>query len=215
MPPALPLPGLDRLIAVCQHHSLPVKLSPPLPSAPKQGDLLFGEPCDPQLAAVYQRLGEAELGPLSLYRPGSEWMDLVPWNGRLREDGAVHFTSSLIFGQETGFSWYYGTVPRLAGTQGLQPVIHVDGYEAQYGVPVASSVDRFFDVYSRFLELMIKDPEYIHHGIAAISFPWAMPRFIAQDAPLMELVRTGRFDFLSNNYRDALEWLDELRSLKL
>ncbi|MBN1203942.1 MAG: hypothetical protein JXB05_03325 [Myxococcaceae bacterium] len=51
----------------------------------------------------------------------------------------MHFNASLIFSWEMGFSLYYGTVPRLADAQGLQPVVHVDGDEAQYAVPVASS----------------------------------------------------------------------------
>lgn len=211
MPTDAPLPGLDRLISICQRHSLPMKLPAPMSAAPKQGDMLFGEAVDPQLAAVYQRLGEAEFGPLSLCRPGPEWMDLVPWNTRLREDGAVHFNASLIFAWEMGFSLFYGTVPRLAGSQGFQPVVHIDGDEAQCAVPVASSVDRFFDVYSRFLERMVVDPEYIHHGVSILHFPWAVPQLIAQDAPLMAQVRAGRFDFLANNEQVALEWLRKLQ----
>jgi hypothetical protein len=205
-------PGLDRLIAICQRNHLPMKLPPPLPSAPKQGDTLFGEPLDPQLADVYQRLGEAEFGPLSLCRPGSEWTDLVPWNGRLREEGAIHFNASLVFGWEMGFSLYYGTVPRLADVQELQPVVHIDGYEAQYAIPIASSVDRFFDAYSRYLERMVADPEYIHHGVSALHFPWDMSQLIARDEPLMAQVHAGSFDFLTNNQKAAVEWLQKLRA---
>jgi hypothetical protein len=135
---------------------------------------------------------------------------MIPWNEQLREGDLAPYRSSLIFSEETGFPLYYGTVARLADVQGLQPVVHVNGYEA-YAAPVASSVDRFFDTYSRYLELMVVDIEYIHHGIASIGFPWSMTQLIAQDKPLMELVHAGRFDFMTNNFRDATQWLQELR----
>ena len=73
-----PLPGLDRLIAICQQHSLALKLSPPLASVPWTGELVLGEPFDPQLAAVYARLGSAEFGPLALYGPHSGDQGLLP-----------------------------------------------------------------------------------------------------------------------------------------
>jgi hypothetical protein len=214
MPDASDLSGLDRLTAVCKQHSLPLKLSPPLASAPQRGEIILGEPCDPQLAATYQRLGAAEFGPLSLYGPSSDRAGLIPRNEWLREYERVHLRSSLVFGWETGFAYYYGTVPQLADAQGLQPVIYIDNYEAQYAVPVASSVDRFFDAYSHYLELMVVDAEYIHSGITRINFPWSMPQFIARDEPLMKQVVDGRFDFLTNNDRDALEWIQKLRAAR-
>jgi hypothetical protein len=207
------VPGLSRLISGCQRHSFPLKLSPP-PSLPfKQGELVLGTPLDPQLAAVYQRLGAAEFGELALYSPTSEEKGLVATNELLRKYDSPEIQSSLIFGWEPGFALYYGTVPQLADSQGVQPVVHINGYEA-YAVPVASSVDRFFDAYSRYLELVAVDPEYLHHGVTIVNFPWAMTALIAQDEPLMELVRAGRFDFLTNNFRDAVQWIQELRDAK-
>jgi hypothetical protein len=204
------LPGLDRLIAVCQRHSLPLKLSPPLSSSPKHGAHVLGEPLDPQLAAVFGHIGGAKLGPLWLYSPGADRMDFIPWNEQLREGNLEPYRSSLVFGEQTGFPLYYGTVAKLADAQGLQPVVHVNGYET-YAIPIASTVDRFFNVYSRYLELMVVDLEYTHHGIAGIHFPSAVTQLIAHDEPLMELVREGRFDFLINYSRDAAIWLQELR----
>jgi hypothetical protein len=211
MPIDIPLPGLDRLIAVCQRHSLPVQLYHPLPSAPPQDELLFGEPFDPQLATVHHRFGGAELGRLALLRFGSEWNNLIPWNKSLREDDAIQFHSSLIFARETGFAFYYATVPRLANSQGIQPVVYIQAMEAPTSVPVASSVDRFFDTYSRYFELMVVDPEYIHHRIPEVSFPWSVPHLISRDELLMDQVRAGHFDFLAKDDPSALEWLQQLR----
>jgi hypothetical protein len=208
------LPGLERLIAICQQYSLPCKLSPPLASAPKQGESVFGEPLDPQLAGVYRRLGEAEFGPLSIFRPDFEWNGLIPWNAALRKYDSVHFRSSLVFAKKTGFALYLATVPRLADEQGLQPVVYIEAMDMLSAVPVASSVDRFFDTYSRYLELMVVDPEYLDSGVPEASFPWGVPQLIASDKPLMEQIRAGRFDFLTDDDRDALDWLQKLRNAK-
>ena len=213
MPTELDIPGLNRLISICQRHSFPLKLSPPHSLPIEKGGLVLGTPLDPQLAAVYQRLGRAEFGELTLYSPASGKDGLVARNEWLRKYEAPEVQSSLIFACETGFSLYYGTVPQLADAHGVQPVVHINGYEA-YAVPVASSVDRFFDAYSRYLERVAVDPEYLHHGITSVNFPWAMTTLLAQDEPLMGLVRAGRFDFLANDFRDAVEWLQELRQAK-
>jgi hypothetical protein len=206
------LPGLDRLIEICQRHSLRLKLSPPLTPIPKQGEVLLGATLDPQLAAVYQRLGTAEFGDLALYGLMPDDGGLVPENSWLRQRGQIQYSSALVFGWEPGFSFYYGTVPHLADAKGFQPVIHIEAMDVLFAVPIASSVDRFFDLYSRYLELMVQDPNYLSDGLPHIQFPWHMRTYVAQDAPLLEQVRAGRFDFLSNDYRGALQWLQELRA---
>jgi len=208
------LPGLDRLISICRQHSLPLELSSPFVAAPQQGEKVLEEPFDPQLAAVYQRVGAAVLGPISLLEPGPRRMDLISWNQQLRENAtAVHFNACHVFGQEAGFSLYFGTVPRLAVPSGPQPVVYIVGKDVQqYAAPIASSVDRFFDLCSRYLELMVVDTDYIESGVPMVTFPWDMLQFISGDEPLMEQVRAGRFDFLTNGCHDACEWLKELLS---
>jgi hypothetical protein len=209
-----PLPGLDRLITVCQQHALSLRRSPPLASAPKAGEFVFGEPFDPQLAAVYQRLGAADFGPLSLYSPGREWLDLIPWNEKLRELDVVQFHASLIFGRETGFSIYFATVPRLANPQGLQPVVYIEAVDILTCVPVASSADQFFDAYSHYLELMVADPEYIHSRAPDVIFPWSVQKLIAKDEPLIAQVRAGRFDFLTQDDEQAHQWVQQLQTTR-
>jgi hypothetical protein len=213
MNPETELPGFDRLRAVCQRRSLSLELSPPSASAPRHTDTLFGEPLDPQLAALYKRLGGATLGPLVLYETGDGFEDLVPWNQRLRGYDPAHYSSCLLFGQESGFAFYYGTVPKLADAQGRQPVVYLEAMDVQFAIPVASCVDRFFNLYASYLEFAAKPPDFAETGIASVHFPWDVQHLIVQDAPLIEQVRAGRFDFLSNNYRDALQWLQALRGL--
>jgi hypothetical protein len=208
------LPGLDRLIAICKQHSLPLRLSPPVKTAPKPGDSILGAPVDPQLVAVYQRMSGGELGPLSLYSPGSDWNHLIPWNERLREFDIIEFRSSLIFGEKTGFALYFATVPQLANPQGLQPVIYIEAMEFPSAVPVASSVDRFFDIYSRYLELMVVDPEYLYGGVPDVIFPWSVGQLIASDEPLVRLAQAGRFDFLTQDDEEAHQWVQQLYTMR-
>jgi len=139
---------------------------------------------------------------------------LLPENEFLRQYNRMPTHSSLVFGWETGFSYYYGTVPRLANSQRLQPVVFIDNYEDNFAIPVASSVDRFFHLYSRYLERLVADPGYGQPFTMTINFPWGMTQLIARDEPLMEQVLAGRFDFLANDYRGALEWLEELRTAR-
>jgi hypothetical protein len=174
--------------------------------------MIFGELLDSQLATVYQRLGTGEFSLFSLLGPHSEEDGLVPQNQWLKERDHVQFRSALVFGWKPGFAYYYGTVPTLADPAGLQPVIFIDAMEELFAIPIASSVDRFFHLYSRYLELMVVDPDYVDTGIPDVQFPWDMAPLVVQDEPLIERVRAGQFDFLTGNYQGALEWLQRLRA---
>jgi hypothetical protein len=150
MPATPPLPGFERLIKICHQHKLPLELSSPLSTAPKGGELIFDQAFDPQLATLYQRTGEATLGSFTLLPPHHEHQGLLAINEHFKRDGEEPFRSTLVFGQKTGFSYYLGTVPMLADAQGLQPVIYIPYYPGERsGMPIASSVDRFFDTYSQ------------------------------------------------------------------
>lgn len=208
------LPGLDRLLSVCQEHSLPMERSPPLASAPKAGELFLGEPFDPQLATVYERLGSAEIGPLTLLGPHSGEQGLLPKNEWLRQYDYVQAHSTHFFGRMTGYAYYCGAVPRLANAQGLQPVVYMDCHETIFSVPIASSVDRFFHLFSRYLELLVAEPGYGQSGAMNITFPWGLAQYVARDEPLMEHLHAGHFDFPAENHRDAEEWYQRLRTAR-
>ncbi len=202
MPATSPLPGFDRLLTVCRQHNLPLELSPPLPTAPRPGELLFGQPLDPLLAAVYQRTGSATLGKLSLYTPPS-----------FQLESEALFRSLLLFGKKIGFSYYLGVVPALASAEGFQPVVYATYYPGEVSaVPIASTVDRFFDTYSRYLELMVTDAAYSETGAAEFHFPWDVQKVIAQDEPLLTLIRAGRFSHLMEEDEGASDWVRELLS---
>jgi hypothetical protein len=203
--------GLDRLIATCHRLDLPLELPPPVPNSPKAGDHLFEQPFDPLLAAVFQRAGEATLGTFTLLPPHREHHGLLATNEEFKRDGEEPFRSTLLFAKEDGFLYYYGTVSTMVDSEGLQPVVRASYYSSDMSaVPIASNVDRFFDTYSRYLELMVVDPGYIDTGVTELQFPWGVPKLIAADTALMVLVREGRFSHLMEHDEGAQEWVAEL-----
>lgn len=54
--------------------------------------------------------------------------------------------------------------------------------EEPYALPVASSVDGFFDTYSRYQEALMALPDAREEKRALFSFPWDIPELIGRDA---------------------------------
>jgi hypothetical protein len=105
-----------------------------------------------------------------------------------------HFRTLMFFGREGLYG--YATVPELANSEGLQPVVFVDPYEDIHALPVASDLNHLFDTYSRYVEIAIQDPEYQADGVPWVSFPYSIPEIIAMDRRLIEMIKEGRFDRL-------------------
>ncbi|WP_309892320.1 hypothetical protein [Archangium sp.] len=196
------LPGLERLLEVCQRLNLGLETSLPAREPLKAGSLLEGLPFDPVLASVYSRLGHAafatEVRCWVLTQSTDTARDLERTNKSWREDWWEELgTPVIVFG---GSTFTYATVPDLADTWGRQPVVRVDTYEFEPKVmPVASNVDRFFDSYSRFLESLVAHPRYQESGETELTFPWDATDLLARDERLVELMRAGRFDSLMRN----------------
>jgi hypothetical protein len=80
-------------------------------------------------------------------------------------------------------------------------------------------VDSFFDTYARYLERTPQENAAVilqpsaggassHH-----FFPWTAPELLMTDERLIAWVREGRFNFLTNDHPDALEWLQRLHEV--
>jgi hypothetical protein len=175
------LAGLERLMEVCRKNGVPVL-------ARTGGGLVVG-----RLDGFYLYPLDAQGHPL-----GNE-------NEEQRSRWPEPFRSSLlIFAVEHASAYSFATVPSLADAEGRQLVVSVDSHEELYALPVASSMDRFFDVYSRFVELK----QDASHAMSV--FPWDVPELIALDRPLVELMRAGRFDFLMESSPDARKWVGQV-----
>ncbi|WP_309895861.1 hypothetical protein [Archangium sp.] len=202
------LPGLERLVEVCQRLNLGLETSPPAREPMKAGSLLEGLPFDPVLASVYARLGHAifatEVRSWTLTRYDDQEQRLEENNEWWRENyWEMLGEPVIIFG---GSTFTYATVPSLADAWGRQPVVHIDVYEYEPKVsPVASNVDRFFDSYSRYLEAVVAEPSYQESGEVEFTFPWGSTEILARDERLVELMRAGRFDSLMKHV-DETTW---------
>ncbi|HEX8818911.1 MAG TPA: hypothetical protein VF794_03225, partial [Archangium sp.] len=199
------LPGLERLLEVCQRLKLGMETSPPARVPLKAGDSLEGLPFDPVLASVYARLGHAAFATTVmcwvLTRSDEQEHRLEENNKWWRENWWEELGEPVIvFG---GSTFTYATVPGLADAGGRQPVVHVDTYESEpHVMPVASNVDRFFDSYSRYLEAVVAHPSYQETGEIELTFPWDATEILARDERLVELMRAGRFDSLMKHGDD-------------
>ncbi|HYO56619.1 hypothetical protein [Archangium sp.] len=212
----IPLPGLDRLMEVYRKHGLPMKILPPGRSPPLAGELVAGHPFDPVLAAVYKRLGAADFGEalggeLFLSQVDDQINGIVlDTEGFRDEEEPWH--SSVIFASVPGLAYYYAVVPRLADERGRQPVIYIDAYMDRYVLPVASDVDRFFDALSHYIDMLMVDQGYRFDGMRGIHFPISVPELISRDRRLVEMIVTGRFDFIMNLGDEFQDWLARVKS---
>ncbi|WP_309891632.1 hypothetical protein [Archangium sp.] len=196
------LPGLERLLGVCQRLNLGLKTSPPAHAPMSAGSLLEGVPFDPVLAKVYARLGHAVFATQMMRWVLTRFDD---HENRLEENNRwwrEQYWNKLgmpviVFG---GDVYSFATVPDLADGRGRQPVVMLDIYEYEPDVmPVASDVDRFFETLARYLEALVALPRYQKYGETEFSFPWDAVELLARDERLVEMMRAGRFEPLMKN----------------
>lgn len=192
----------------CRRLQLRLKSSPPSHTPPKAGALMAGLPFDRVLSAVYAQLGYAafatDVDGIVLRRYDDAERKLEEdnrwWSERYRARLAL---PTFIFAGEPMMAYHYATVPELVDAQGRQPVVMVDVYEEPYAMPVASDVDAFFDVYSRYLESLKAMPEGREE--VQLTFPWNVPALIGRDGRLVEMILQGRFDRLMTNH-EVQDW---------
>jgi hypothetical protein len=215
------LPGLERLLAVCEKYPVRAEIRKPWEGAPTAGAPILGRPLDPMLAAFYSRLGGLLLD-LNLYVNACDEQvnGILMANEEVQPYWPEPFRSLLVFGGQDASSYSYATVPSLADARGLQPVVEVDPYEDIHALPIASNVDRFFDAYARYLELVHEMPDCSEDRGTWPVFPWGVPEIIATDRTLMSMLVDGRFDFLmfqpgsqaSGAHEEIRKWIAKLRA---
>jgi hypothetical protein len=209
------LPGLELLNQVCRRLELQVETARPGRTPPQPGMLVAGLPFDPVLAAVYTHVGFAAFATdvagivvhchddtAQKVEEDNQW-----WSEGYRTQLAL---PTFIFAGEPFMAYHYATVPSLADEQGRQPVVMVDVYEQPFALPVASNVDRFFELYARYLEALMALPNAREEGGALLAFPWEIPKIIARDARLVELLRAGSFSPIMKTTSTTPEWVAQV-----
>ena len=186
--------GLERLLDICRAHRISVDGLPPGGNAPRAGTLFMGQPFDPLLAAAFARFGRLMLSPSHslLIRCDDEVDGLVAENADSRKYWPERFQRLIVFGRDMRYG--YATVPELAGDEGLQPVVWIDPYEEIYALPIASDVNRFFETYSRYLEVVADEPDFKTRQVPSVAFPWDVPDLLSADVALCAMISAGKFD---------------------
>jgi len=216
MHPKNTLPGLDRLIAVLEKFGMAPTLPPPSPKAPHAGDRVLGASFDAQLAALYACTNSTALGDLLLYGFDDKPDDnLVNLNTDLRtcEIGHPFEMSEIVYyAQEANHAYRFAVVPSLTNVEGVQPVLYLDEYETPHIYPLASSVDRAFDLWAQFSEMRLKnygrldtwmlDDVYEHITYEII--------LIAQDKELVRMMKAGNFDRFIGDDREMRAWMESI-----
>ena len=170
----------------------------------------MGQPFDPILAMLFRNMSAAVLGDFQVYPFRNREDRIFSLNKGMRSLGDEPYASSLLFGQIPMLAYYLATVPPLADSRGVQPVIFIDGYERNHVLPVASDVDEFFMTFSMYLERLVVTPDYIAERHVSLHFPTSVPELIARDLPLVEAMGAGRFNSLMRNDADSLEWVSKV-----
>jgi hypothetical protein len=211
------LPGLKRLLDVCQKHGVTVDSLPPGKTAPPAGSLFMGRPFDPLLAAAFARFGGLMLSSSHslLIRCDDEVNGLVMENEDSRKYWPERFHALTVFGVDMRYC--YAAVPELASSEGPQPVVRIDPYEEIYALPIASDVDRFFETYSRYLEIVADEPDFQRRQVPSVAFPWEVPELLSADGRLIEMLGEGKFDsWMYSGYRRTDEqirkWIARVQS---
>ncbi len=60
--------------------------------------------------------------------------------------------------------------------------------------------------------MLMVDQGYLFDGMRGIQFPGSVPELIARDRRLVEMLHTGRFDFIMNLGDEFQDWLARVKS---
>jgi len=203
------LAGLQKLKAVCQRHGLPLEILPPANTVSGPGETYLGQPFDPMLSALYRETNGAMLGDFQTYPLQGDENVLQRINKGMRVLGDEPYVSSLLFGQVPLLAYYLATVPSLADSRGLQPVIFINGYEGDQVLPVASNVDEFFRTFSIYLERAVLEPEFVAERRIGLRFPESILDVVARDRSMVDAMSAGRFNWLIKT-EESREWISKV-----
>ena len=166
---------------------------------------------DPLLASFYARCDGGLFGDLQILGFGTERQAIGAWNESLREsrqDIHPQLASCIEYAKEAGAPHYLATVPSLANPEGVQPVVMLLQYVDLSIYPIASSVDKVFDLWARFSDLRLG--RYGRLDVYMIDVLdchlWREHRLLAEDEELVRMLGSGSFDPLVGDETDREEW---------
>ena len=125
------LPGLERLMRVCQQLDLGLRTKPLERTSPAAGAMTAGLPFDPFLASIYAQFGQVsfatKMDGLTLLGNNGGESGLGAGSAAWRRLWQKSFPLPLFhFAGEPGLAYYYATAPTLADEMGRQPIVRAD-----------------------------------------------------------------------------------------
>jgi hypothetical protein len=202
------LPGLVYLIEVLKSCGIETQSTPMASMAHEAGQRILGSPLDPMLVSVYAGFKEATLGELRLFS-----LDEIENYGQFRREHAWYERDFklVVYAEIRGNAEYFATVPPLAERGGTQPVVFVDQHDDQPIYPMASNVDRAFELYARYCNRQLREGGSLQYPDTGESFyPLELVEDIARDRPLVALLEAGRFDDLILPDAECREWVQKI-----
>ncbi|HEV8430458.1 MAG TPA: hypothetical protein VGQ41_21320 [Pyrinomonadaceae bacterium] len=205
------LPGFDHLCAQCRRFGLTVDLIPQTGYAPAT-EATLGSTLDPYLKELLSRWNGGRLWKLYLYGGDGSPNELIGINRDLRlvSDDLPELAELVLFGQIGNQATHLAVVPSVAGADGYQSVVLLDLNEEIVLVPVASNVDRSFELLGSYLDLLDLRTGNIQEGEMDLIFPWDVTDLIARDKDLIELIKQRAFDKYVRGGSDSNNFLNRI-----
>jgi hypothetical protein len=206
------LTEFDHLCEQCRRLGLTYKLIPQVGDPPNTQPVL-GSTLDPYLRVLLSRINGGQLWKLYLFGGEGSPNELIGINRdiRLISDDLPELVEFVLFGQIGNQATHLAVVPSLANADGYQPVVVLDLNEDIKVVPVASNVDRCFELLARYLDLLVVRWGDVEEGEMNLLFPWDGQDLIARDEDLIKLINQGLFDKYAGVGSDSRKFLDQIR----
>jgi len=119
----------------------------------------------------------------------------------------------LYFGTERGMAYRFAVIPSLASVSGVQPVLYLDEFESIHAYPLASSVDKMFDLWARFCEGRLRRNGRLDEwmiGVVDTHHILDEVGFIAEDEKLVRMMKEGRFDRIIGEDEEGHNWVKQV-----
>ena len=206
----LELPGLEHLISVCRSQSLRLRLEPPLDQALLPRGTLLGQAFDPILTATLSKFNGGWFHDWRVFSANH----LEPLNEESRMNAEERLRQVVFYAGFDGLAYYLATVPSLADSNGIQPVMYLNMQEGVEMLPIASSVDKAFDLYARYLTALLDRygsleavDEAAEEGDLDFFFPRNLPHLVARDSKLVQMLERKQFDSFTAWDRSSTDWI--------
>ena len=164
---------------------------------------------DPCLRALLSRTNGGRLWDVYLYGGDGSANELLTINQDMRRisDHLPGLADFVLFAQIGHQATHLAVMPALANSEGLQAVAYLDLNEGMKVLPLASNVDRCFELLARYLGLLALQSRDVEKGAMDLLFPWDVPELIAGDDDLFRFVNQGRFAGYMGEDSDVKDFL--------